>query len=179
MKHPVHAGSGGKTGAEIANIAFDEFGSRGHVFTPAIDQAVQHPHFITARQQFFREMAADESGAAGDQNVFHGPFLYRFWKKARSSLVLMPRASVASATSSRVMVQPCAARWGRKGRKLISPVALPFSPVPARKSSQADLRPSVPSREVPTSEKPSGVVISPSRVCNTLVSRAPSKTYST
>ena len=37
--------------SQVADIAFEEFASSRHPFTPAIDQAVQHPHAIAARQQ--------------------------------------------------------------------------------------------------------------------------------
>src|ERR1700722_17431634 len=111
-------------------------------------------------------MTADEAGAAGDQHAFHGALLYRLWKKARSSFVLMPRASVPSATSSGVTVQTCADRKGWAARKLISPAPPPRDAL-FRYPSQAGLRPCVTSRNVPTSEKPPERVASPSRVCRT------------
>src|SRR4051812_46778722 len=125
MQHPIHAGGGFGAGIHVANIAFDKFSGRGDPFALSIDKAVQHPDRVTARQQALAKMAADKARAAGDQDFLHGAFLYRLWKKVRSSFVLMPRASVASATSTGVTVQPCADRKGRKGRKLISPVPAP------------------------------------------------------
>src|SRR4051812_23141187 len=110
MEHALHPGGGALAGRDIANIALNEFRRCRYVFAPPIHQAVQRPHAVTAFQQALAKMTADESRAAGDQNILHDLSLYSFWKKARSSGVLMPRASVASATSRGVKTQPCAAR---------------------------------------------------------------------
>src|SRR6185503_3755512 len=143
-----------------------------------IGKIVQHTHLVAARQQAFAKMAADEPGPACHQQLAHGASLNRSRKKERSCAVLMPRASVASSTSNGVTVQPCADRKGRKGRKLTSPVWPPRAAL-IRYPSQAAARACVPSRNVPTSEKPLGVVGSPSRLCRTLARPGPSKTYST
>ena len=77
MQHGIHAIGGAAAGFDVADIAFEEFNAIRHPCALAIDQAVQHPHAVTGGQQAFAKMAADESGAAGDQDILHVSGSYR------------------------------------------------------------------------------------------------------
>src|SRR5205823_2833027 len=57
---------------EIGDVALKEFRCRRDPRPAAVDQAVQHPHPVAFGEQTFDEMAADESGAAGDEEKGHG-----------------------------------------------------------------------------------------------------------
>ena len=77
MQHGLHALGGALAGLDVTDVALDEFGVARHPFAFAVDQAVQHPYAVSGRQQAFAKMAADEAGAAGDQDILHVTGSYR------------------------------------------------------------------------------------------------------
>src|SRR5215472_4407626 len=77
MEDARNAGHGLATGGEIGDIPPKKLRLRGDPFPPSIDQAVQNPHPIAFGKQAFDQMAADESGTAGDEDEGHGKNLVK------------------------------------------------------------------------------------------------------
>src|SRR5262249_35124106 len=71
MEDTCDPGHGGAAGLRIGDIGPHERGRPRDPVAPAIDQAVEHAHPISLLEQRLDEMAADETGAAGDKDEGH------------------------------------------------------------------------------------------------------------
>jgi len=72
MEHPLDTGEGRRDRGRVVDVGGQqlEAGIVAHAFQVlgrAADQAVERDHFVALGQQQFDQMAADESGAAGNQ----------------------------------------------------------------------------------------------------------------
>ena len=63
----------------VANVAADQLGIGAEhlrsigLAVYLLDEAIEHPHLVAARQKFLGHRAADETGPARDQYTFHSP----------------------------------------------------------------------------------------------------------
>jgi hypothetical protein len=73
VQHVLHAVCRARGERFLREVALEEFraADAGEVGALAGDQAVRDANAMSAAQQFFREVRADEPGAAGDEIVGH------------------------------------------------------------------------------------------------------------